>query len=51
MGEELPAWAREVDRDMVVADVDWALVEKEGPAWMTTWDQTVRGKGASARQP
>jgi len=50
LGEELPAWAREVDRDMVVADVDWDLVEKQGSEWMATWDRTIRGRGAAASQ-
>ena len=50
MGDELPAWAREVDREMVPAEIDWALVEKDGASWMTTWDQTVRGKGAASGQ-
>jgi ABC-type thiamine transport system substrate-binding protein len=48
LGEELPAWAREVERDMVVADVDWDLVEKQGSEWMATWDRTIRGRGAAA---
>jgi hypothetical protein len=33
---------------MVPAEMDWALVEKDGSAWMTTWDQTIRGKGAAS---
>jgi iron(III) transport system substrate-binding protein len=48
MGDALPAWAREVEREMVVADIDWALVEKDGAAWMATWDRTIRGKGTAA---
>jgi len=48
IGDTLPAWAREVEREMVVAEVDWALVEKDGAAWMATWDRTIRGKGAAA---
>ncbi len=46
LGEELPAWARDVERDMVVADVDWDLVERQGSEWMATWDRTIRGRGA-----
>ena len=49
MGDELPEWARQVERDMVPAEVDWALIEKDGSAWMATWDQTIRGKGSAAR--
>jgi hypothetical protein len=33
---------------MVVADVDWDLVERDGAEWMARWDRTVRGKGAGA---
>ena len=46
--DELPEWAREVEREMVPAEIDWALVEKDGAAWMATWDRTIRGKGAAA---
>jgi iron(III) transport system substrate-binding protein len=47
MGDELPAWAKDVEREMVVAPVDWALVDKESSAWMAKWDQTIRGKGSA----
>jgi iron(III) transport system substrate-binding protein len=48
LGDELPAWAIEVEREMVPAPMDWPLVEKDGSAWMSTWDRTIRGKGAAA---
>jgi len=48
LGDELPEWAREVEREMVPAAIDWALVEKDGSAWMSTWDRTIRGKGTAA---
>jgi len=48
LGDALPAWARDVERDMVVADVDWDLLEKHGAEWMATWDHTIRGRGAAA---
>ncbi len=48
LGEDLPAWAREVESQMVPAPMDWDLVDREGAGWMTTWDRTIRGKGASA---
>jgi len=48
LGDELPEWAREVEREMVPAAIDWALVEKDGSSWMATWDRTIRGKGAAA---
>ena len=46
LGADLPAWARQVESEMVEADIDWALVEKDGAGWMSTWDRTIRGKGA-----
>jgi iron(III) transport system substrate-binding protein len=42
----LPEWAQGVLRDLKPADVDWSLIAKNGQAWMTTWDRTVRGHGA-----
>jgi hypothetical protein len=41
----VPAWVADVERDMVIADVDWDRLAKEGPAWMSYWDQHVRGTG------
>ena len=46
--EKLPEWAREVLRQLVPAKVDWKLIEEHGQEWMTTWDRTIRGKGARA---
>ena len=43
--DSLPQWARDVRRDMRVAEVDWALLADQGPQWMRWWDQHVRGKG------
>jgi iron(III) transport system substrate-binding protein len=43
--ERVPAWVADVERDMIVADVDWDRLAKEGPAWMSYWDQHVRGTG------
>jgi iron(III) transport system substrate-binding protein len=48
LGDLLPPWAREVERDLVPARIDWDLVEKDGAGWMSTWDRTIRGKGAEA---
>ncbi len=42
---DLPAWARDVLSRLVSAKVDWKLIEKRGPDWMTTWDRTIRGHG------
>jgi iron(III) transport system substrate-binding protein len=43
----LPQWAQEVLRDLKPADVDWDLIAKNGQPWMTTWDRTVRSRGAA----
>jgi iron(III) transport system substrate-binding protein len=50
LGDELPAWAREVEREMVPASIDWDLVDREGAEWMSIWDRTIRGKGARAAE-
>jgi iron(III) transport system substrate-binding protein len=43
--EEVPDWVREVTREMVVAEMDWDLLARDGGAWMAYWDQHVRGTG------
>ena len=43
--DSVPAWVAEVERAMVVADVDWGLLAREGSAWMSYWDRHVRGSG------
>jgi len=45
--EALPAWAREVLAQLVVADYDRELAERRGPEWMARWDAEVRGRGGS----
>jgi iron(III) transport system substrate-binding protein len=47
--DSVPSWVTEVERDMVVADVDWSLFSHQGPAWMSYWDQHVRGTGREVR--
>jgi iron(III) transport system substrate-binding protein len=42
--DSLPQWARDVRRQMKVADVDWTLLAVRGPEWMRWWDAHVRGK-------
>jgi iron(III) transport system substrate-binding protein len=42
---ELPDWARDVEKKMTPAKMDWDLIEREGQAWMARWDREVRGKG------
>ena len=43
--DRLPQWARDVEKKMVPAKMDWDLVEREGQGWMARWDREVRGKG------
>jgi iron(III) transport system substrate-binding protein len=43
--DSVPAWVAQVEREMVVADVDWPLLARDGPAWMSYWDRHVRGSG------
>jgi iron(III) transport system substrate-binding protein len=42
---QVPAWVAEVEREMVVAPMDWPLLAREGAAWMGYWDRHVRGTG------
>jgi hypothetical protein len=43
--DSLPQWVRDVRSHMVVADMDWSLLAREGAAWMRYWDEHVRGTG------
>ncbi|MEO8349632.1 MAG: extracellular solute-binding protein [Acidobacteriota bacterium] len=43
--QELPEWAREVEKVLVPAKIDWERIGREGPGWMSRWDREVRGKG------
>jgi iron(III) transport system substrate-binding protein len=45
--DSVPYWVTEVEREMIVADLDWSLVSTRGPEWMRYWDQHVRGTGKS----
>jgi len=49
-GGRVPGWVAEVERGMVVADVDWALIARDGAAWMGYWDRHVRGTGREDRR-
>jgi iron(III) transport system substrate-binding protein len=48
--ERVPGWVAGVEREMVVADVDWALLARDGAAWMGYWDRHVRGTGREGRR-
>jgi iron(III) transport system substrate-binding protein len=41
--DSVPPWVAEVEREMVVAPVNWALLARQGSAWMSYWDTHVRG--------
>jgi iron(III) transport system substrate-binding protein len=43
--DSVPSWVTDVEREMVVADMDWDLLSRYGPTWMAYWDQHVRGTG------
>jgi iron(III) transport system substrate-binding protein len=43
--ERVPPWVAEVEREMVVAEMDWELAWRQGPAWMSYWDRHVRHTG------
>jgi iron(III) transport system substrate-binding protein len=43
--DSVPGWVADVERSMVVADVDWGMLAREGPAWMSYWDRHVRNTG------
>lgn len=47
--DSVPSWVAEVEREMVVAEMDWELLSRYGPAWMSYWDQHVRGTGKKVR--
>lgn len=46
--DRVPAWVAGVEREMVVADVDWARLARDGSAWMGYWDRHVRNTGHQA---
>ncbi len=43
--DSVPAWVADVERNMVVAEVDWSMLAREGSAWMSYWDRHVRNTG------
>jgi iron(III) transport system substrate-binding protein len=47
--DSVPSWVQEVENAMVIADVDWAMLAREGATWMGYWDQHVRGTGKDRR--
>ncbi|MEE8524002.1 MAG: extracellular solute-binding protein [Thermoanaerobaculia bacterium] len=43
--EDLPEWARDALAELVTAEADWELMERQGAEWMNRWDREVRGRG------
>ena len=43
--DSMPDWVSEVELNLVVAAMDWEMLAREGPGWMSYWDQRVRGTG------
>jgi len=43
--DSVPYWVAEVEREMVVTEMDWGLLSTQGAEWMRYWDQHVRGTG------
>ncbi len=43
--DSLPAWVREVRRELRAAAVDWDLLAQHEAEWMRYWDRAVRGQG------
>jgi iron(III) transport system substrate-binding protein len=48
--DSVPDWVAEVERAMVVAEMDWKLLAAEGANWMGYWDQHVRGSGKKSER-
>ena len=44
--DSVPGWIAEVEADMKPVPMDWDLLAREGPSWMSYWDEHVRGKGS-----
>lgn len=47
--DSLPGWVRDVRTRLVIADMDWDLLARQGGGWMRYWDEHVRGKGEGGR--
>jgi iron(III) transport system substrate-binding protein len=43
--DSLPERLRDARRQLVAEPLDWALLQKETPAWMRYWDEQIRGRG------
>lgn len=45
--EELPDWATEAIDHLVIAELDWHLLEEHNAEWLDVWDREIRGRGGS----
>jgi len=43
--ERVPDWVADVEHEMAVTPMDWSLLAREGPRWMSYWDAHVRNTG------
>jgi iron(III) transport system substrate-binding protein len=46
--DRVPAWVAEVEAEMAIAPMDWAMLARHGAGWMGYWDRHVRGSGRAA---
>jgi iron(III) transport system substrate-binding protein len=44
--DSVPEWIAEVEAEMKPVPMDWDLLAREGPSWMSYWDEHVRGQGS-----
>jgi iron(III) transport system substrate-binding protein len=49
--DQVPAWVADVEGEMQVYPMDWALLARSGSAWMDYWDHYVRGTGKDLAGP
>ena len=48
--ERVPAWVADVERQMRVTPMDWAMLARDGADWMGYWDRHVRNTGREAHE-
>lgn len=47
--DSIPAWVADVEKNMVVSQVDWQMLARDGAEWMSYWDRHVRNTGKRAQ--
>ncbi len=48
--ERVPGWVADVEAQMRVSPMDWAMLARDGAGWMGYWDRHVRNTGREAHQ-